>query len=60
MSLGKGKGKSLGLYTTIEGAFLRYKYEKEYFIKSTAEKYKDAISQDVYEAIINYEIKITD
>ena len=60
ISLGNGKSKSLGLYITIEGAFLRYKYEKECFIKSVAEKHKPYITPKVYEALINHEIKITD
>lgn len=60
ISLGKGKGKNLGLFLTPELAFLKYKETKECFIKAMAEKYKGVISKDVYKTLINYEIKITD
>ena len=48
------------LYKTPEDAFLRYKLEKEQHIKEIAEKWKDKIDPRVYQALINYEIKITD
>lgn len=56
----KGKRKSLGRYNTIEEAFLAYKQAKEAYIKELANKWKDVIDPRVYEALINYQVEITD
>lgn len=52
----------LGLYNTIEDAFLAYKEYKENLIKQIAqEEYKKGtITKRCYEAMMNYEVEITD
>lgn len=52
--------KYLGLFTDSNLAFATYKKEKEKYIKKVADSYKNIIPQKVYEAIVNYRIKITD
>ncbi len=52
--------KFLGYYDTVEKAFLKYKEEKENYIKFIAEKYKSIINENVYKALINYKVEITD
>lgn len=47
-------------YSNTTDAFLKYKEAKEEIIKTMAEKYKDQIAPDVYNALINYQIEITD
>lgn len=56
----EGKHKNLGYFDSPEKAFNVYKIEKEKNIKFLAEKYKDKIKENVYNAMINYEIKIDD
>lgn len=51
------KNKSLGYYETPEEAFNVYKIEKEKVIKEYAEMYKDQIKPEVYEALINWEVR---
>lgn len=53
-------GKHLGVYDTPEEAFFVYKQAKEEYIKSLANKWKDQIDPRVYEALLNYEVEITD
>lgn len=55
-----GKVKSLGQFKTIEEAFLSYKTAKETHVKSLANKWKEQIDPRVYEALMNYEVEITD
>lgn len=57
-----GKCKCLGTYSTIEEAFCKYKTEKERYIKEVAENFlkKGEICLDIYNALINYEVKIED
>lgn len=55
-----GKTCYLGVFATEEEAFLAYKREKESFIKEVANKYKDKLSEIAYNALMNYEVKITD
>lgn len=50
----------LGNFETIEEAFQAYKIAKEAYIKEVAEKWKHLISDKVYQAMYNYEVKITD
>lgn len=50
----------IGLYDTVEEAFQAYKDVKESHIKEIASKYKDLISIEVYKALINYKVEITD
>jgi hypothetical protein len=48
------------LYITSEEAFSIYKIEKEAHIKEIAKKWKPFIKPDVHQALINYQIEITD
>lgn len=50
----------LGSYKTPEEAFLKYKEEREAYIKSKAHKWKDQIDARVYQALMNWKIEITD
>lgn len=50
----------LGYYDNPEDAFYAYKNYKEKYIKELAEMYKNVIPQELYEAMIRYEIEITD
>lgn len=56
----KGKKCGLGTFNTIEEAFLTYKKAKEAYIKEVANKWKDQIDPRVYEALMNYQVEITD
>ena len=48
----------IGYYNTPEEAFQAYKEAKENYIKEVADKWKDLISDKVYEAMYNYKIEI--
>jgi hypothetical protein len=50
----------LGLYDTVEEAFHAYKHAKEQYIKEVAEEYKGKIDNRLYDALMNYEVEITD
>ena len=52
--------KHLGWFNTEIEAFNAYKTAKEYYIKSLANKWKDQIDPKVYEALMKYEVEITD
>ena len=56
----KGKSEHLGLFKTELEAFKAYKQAKEAFIKEQAEKYKSQIDPRAYNALMNYEVEITD
>lgn len=56
----KNKKVYLGLFNTLEEAFQAYKQAKEDYIKELAEKYKDKITEQVYQALINYKVDIND
>lgn len=55
-----GKQIKLGTYNTKEEAFTRYKLYKEDLIQDIAEQYKGKIPQKVYNAMMNWEVEITD
>ena len=55
-----GKKTKLGTFDTVEEAFNKYKDYKEVFIKNIAEQYRDKIADKVYQAMINWQIDITD
>ena len=55
-----GKIIKLGTFDTVEAAFARYKEYKENFIKNMAEQYKEKIPDKVYQAMIEWEVEITD
>ena len=50
----------LGAYDCPTKAFLVYKDAKEAFIKEVANKWKGKIDPRVYEALLNYQVEITD
>ena len=50
----------LGYFVTSEEAFEVYKQAKETHIKEVANKWKDQIDPRAYEALMNYQVEITD
>lgn len=56
----KNKQKYLGTFNTISEAFKEYKTAKEKYIKKVADKYKDQITEETYNALYAYEVEITD
>lgn len=50
----------IGHYSTPEKAFEAYKEYKENHLKNLAEEYKHKIPSEVYNALINYKVEITD
>lgn len=56
------KRERLGLYLTPEDAFLAYKRYKENLVKQVAqiEFDKDNITSSCYDAMMKYEVEITD
>ena len=55
-----GTMKYLGSFSTPEEAFAAYKEAKEQQIKVVANRWKDQIDPRVYEALMNWEVDITD
>ena len=60
--VGKGKGRSenLGYFKNEIEAFNAYKQAKESFVKEQANKWKGEIDGRAYEALMSYEVEITD
>ena len=56
----KGKREFLGLFKTELEAFNAYKQAKEAFIKEQANEWKSQIDPRAYEALMNYQVEITD
>lgn len=54
------KHKYIGIYNTPEEAFKAYKKVKESYVKEVAEKWKDQVSEKVYNAMLDYQVLITD
>lgn len=54
--------KQIGYFKTPYDAFCEYKKEKESYIKKVAKEYYDkgAIGKNVYDALMNYKVEITD
>lgn len=50
----------IGLFNMVEDAFNAYKEYKEQFIKETANKYKEHIPINLYNAMMKYEVNIND
>ena len=50
----------LGRFDNIYDAFHVYKVHKEKIIKQRADEYKQYLPQNVYEALYNYQVEITD
>lgn len=55
-----GKQIVIGSYDTIEEAFQHYKEYKEKFIKDIAKRYKGRIPENVFEALMKWEIEYND
>lgn len=57
-----GKAYVVGTFRTKEEAFKAYKIEKESYIKKVASDYYEngMINKNVYNALMNYEVEITD
>ena len=60
ISKNKGKREHLGYFKTEIEAFNAYKTAKESFVKEQAEKWKDKIDERAYNALMNYQVEITD
>ena len=60
VSKNKGKSGHLGYFKTEIEAFNAYKTAKESFVKELANKWKSQIDIRAYEALMNYEVNITD
>ena len=60
VSRNKGKTERLGYFKTEIEAFNTYKKAKEVFVKEVAEKWKSQIDQRAYNALMNYQVEITD
>lgn len=56
----KTKSIYLGVYPTVNEAFLVYKQYKENYIKQVADEYKDIIPKELYDALYKYEVEIND
>ena len=56
----KGKREYLGCFKTEIEAFNAYKTAKESFVKEQADKWKGKIDIRAYNALMNYEVNITD
>lgn len=59
-SLSSNKKNYLGVFDTPEEAFSVYKKAKEDYIKEVANKWKDKIDIEVYQALLNHEVGIDD
>lgn len=53
-----GKGKSLGYYNNELEAYQAYKEAKEQYVKDSANHWRDAIADEVYRALMNWELKL--
>lgn len=60
VSRNKGGSEHLGYFNTEIEAFNAYKKAKEAFIKEQAEKWKGKIDDRAYEALMDYQVEITD
>ena len=56
----KGRSEWLGCFNTELEAFNAYKVAKEAFVKEQANKWKDQIDDRAYNALMNYQVEITD
>ena len=56
----KGKREHLGFFKTEIEAFNAYKIAKEAFVKEQANKWKSQIDPRAYNALMNYQVEITD
>ena len=56
--LAKYAGKDLGKYPTLEEAYSIYSNAKKDVIITIANEYKNQIPEEVYTALLNYEVRI--
>lgn len=56
----KDKSTYIGVYNTVEEAFLSYKTIKEFRVKQVAEEYKSQLDTRTYDALLKYEANIND
>ena len=56
--LAKYAGKDLGKYPTLEEAYAIYSNAKKDVIITIANEYKNQIPEEVYTALLNYEVRI--
>ena len=56
----KGKPEHLGYFKTEIEAFKAYKQAKEAFVKEQANRWKGQIDDRAYNALMNYQVEITD
>ena len=54
------KHYNLGTFCTEKEAFAAYKSKKESAIKEFADKYRDQLPENVYNALYKYQVEITD
>lgn len=54
------RSRYLGVFETVEEAFLCYKLKKEDTLKGFAEEYKELLDPRAYSALLNYQVNITD
>lgn len=60
ISLNIKRQKYLGSFNTPEEAFQVYKEAKEVYIKVVADKWREQITEQIYQAMYNYQVEITD
>ena len=60
VSKNKGRSENLGFFNTEIEAFKAYKTAKESFVKEQANKWKGKIDPRAYNALMNYQVEITD
>ncbi len=60
VSRNKGMQEHLGFFNTELEAFKAYKHAKEAFIKEQANDWKSQIDDRAYNALMNYQVEITD
>ena len=56
LSVGTGKRKSFGTYKTAELAYQTYKSEKEFYVKEVARKWRGKIDENVFDALMNWNL----
>lgn len=56
----RGSDKHLGMYVSIEEAFVVYKEVKEAYFKEVANEWKEEIDPRAYQALMNWAIEIDD
>lgn len=54
--INENESKCLGYFKTIDEAFAKYKEQKELYIKHVANKWKDSLSNDIYDSLMKLEV----